>query len=73
MNIVLCFPGLKRLRMLWTLVQTVTENFLIVRNYHKIPKHLNTRKIAVIILKLEQYQFATESLVQTMLKKWQTV
>ena len=28
--------------------------------YHKTPKNLDTRKITVIILKLEQYRFATE-------------
>ena len=28
--------------------------------YHKIPKNSDTRKIAVINLKLEQYHFTTE-------------
>ena len=29
-------------------------------NYRKNPKNSDTRKIAVIILKLEQYHFTTE-------------
>ena len=38
--------------------------------YHKTPENSDTRKIAVIILKLEQFHFTTEYLVQKMQTKW---
>ena len=40
---------------------TLWSSFLMGQlNYRKNAKHLNTRKIAVIILKLEQYCFTLE-------------
>ena len=51
---------------------------LLWRNLYELPyrknrKTLDTWKIAVIILKLEQYHFTTELLVQMMQTEWQTV
>ena len=41
--------------------------------YGKNTKNSDTRKIAVVILKLEQYRFTTKSWVQKMQTEWQTV
>ena len=37
-------------------------NFQILRYLHKTPKNLDTQKIAVIFLKLEQNHFTTDEL-----------
>ena len=42
-------------------------------DYRKTPKSSDTWKIAVIILKLEQYFFTTQQMVQKMQTEWQTV
>ena len=42
-------------------------------HYRKIPKNSDTRKIAVIILKIEQCGSVIELWGQTMQKEWQTV
>ena len=44
-----------------------------VTDYRKIPEYLDTWKIAVIILKVEQCGSTIESCIQKMQTEWQAV